>query len=87
MDLEDLARQGISVDDENKPVPENANPHVEGAAPSKGTWEKPAIFVVQICRLLIILGNGQIINETKLLSMMSFVSFKCAFQRYGLSRF
>ncbi len=43
MDLEDLARQGITVDDANKPVPENANPHVEGAAPSKGTWEKPAI--------------------------------------------
>jgi hypothetical protein len=43
MDLEDLAHQGITVDDENKPGPENTNPHVEGAPPPKGTWEKPAI--------------------------------------------
>ena len=44
MDIEDLERQGIQVDDDNDPAPENSsNPPNQGAAPPLGTWEKPTI--------------------------------------------
>ena len=38
-DLEDLRRQGIEVDDDNEPAPENAEPAVE--RPNNGRFEKP----------------------------------------------
>ena len=42
--IEDLQRQGIQVDDDNEPVPENNNQQgaVAGSAPPPGTWEKPS---------------------------------------------
>ncbi len=41
MDIEDLQRQEIEVDDDNQPAPENSAPD---AAPAPlGTWEKPTI--------------------------------------------
>lgn len=46
VDIEDLQRQGIAVDDDNEPAPENALPHVvaaQGDPPPPGTWEKPSV--------------------------------------------
>ena len=43
MDIEDLQRQGIQIDDDNQPVPENNNPPAAAADPPVGTWEKPTI--------------------------------------------
>ena len=40
-EIEQLRQQGITVDDDNEPAPENARPPVPGAAPPPGTWEKP----------------------------------------------
>ena len=44
MDTEDLQRQGIEVDDNNQPAPENSNPPAASAAPPSGTWNKPLIY-------------------------------------------
>ena len=41
MDIEDLTRQGIEVDDDNQPAPENSAP--DAGPPPLGTWEKPTI--------------------------------------------
>ena len=40
--IEDLQRQGIQVDNDNQPAPENNNPQsaVAGSGPPPGTWEK-----------------------------------------------
>ena len=40
-EIEQLRQQGITVDDDNEPAPENALPPMPGAAPPPGTWEKP----------------------------------------------
>ena len=41
-EIEELRRQGITVDDDNEPAPENAQPPVpQGPAPPPGNWEKP----------------------------------------------
>ena len=40
-EIEQLRQQGITVDDDNEPAPENAQAPVGGAAPPNGTWEKP----------------------------------------------
>jgi hypothetical protein len=37
MDLEDLAHQGVAVDDDNVPAPENNTLPTAGAAPPVGT--------------------------------------------------
>jgi hypothetical protein len=41
--IKELRRQGIEVDNDNEPVPKNAQPPVpqEQDAPPPGTWEKP----------------------------------------------
>ena len=40
--IEDLVRQGIQVDDDNQPAPENSNPQPAVAGAPPGTWEKPS---------------------------------------------
>ncbi len=40
-EIKQLRQQGITVDDDNEPGPENGQPPVPGAAPPPGTWEKP----------------------------------------------
>jgi hypothetical protein len=39
--IKQLCQQGITVDDNNKPVPENMQPPPQGEVPPPGTWEKP----------------------------------------------
>ena len=39
-EIKQLHQQGITVNDDNEPVPENVQPPVPGAAPPPGTWEK-----------------------------------------------
>jgi hypothetical protein len=44
MDVKDLACQGIEVDDDNEPAPENNNnPTAADTTPPEGNWEKPSI--------------------------------------------
>jgi hypothetical protein len=40
-EIEQLHHQGITVDDDNEPAPENAQAPVPGVEPPPGTWEKP----------------------------------------------
>ena len=41
-EIEELRRQGITVDDDNEPAPENAQPPVpQGPDAPPGNWEKP----------------------------------------------
>ena len=40
-EIEQLRQQGITVDDDNEPAPENAQAPEVGAAPPPGIWEKP----------------------------------------------
>jgi hypothetical protein len=40
-EIRQLYQQGITVNDDNKSVPENAQAPVSGAAPPPGTWKKP----------------------------------------------
>ena len=42
-EIKELRRQGIKVDEDNKPVPKNTQlPAPQGNDPPPGTWEKPA---------------------------------------------
>jgi hypothetical protein len=40
-EIKQLRQQGITVNNDNEPAPENAQVPVQGKAPPPGTWEKP----------------------------------------------
>ena len=45
-EIEELHRNGITVDDDNEPAPENTAPDfAEEAVPTGGTWEKPTYCI------------------------------------------
>ena len=45
MDIDNLVCQGVVVDDDNEPAPENNNLILAvDVAPLEGTWEKPTIY-------------------------------------------
>ncbi len=69
MEIKDLVHQGIAVDDDNEPTPENNNPILAGdVAPLEGTWKsQQSVLVMQTCHLLVILGNGRTIQRYGLL--------------------
>ena len=47
-EIKQLQQQGITVKDDNEPVPENAQPPPQGQAPPPGTWEKPQYHIPSV---------------------------------------
>jgi hypothetical protein len=80
-DLEDLRRQGIEVDDDNEPVPKNAEPTVE--RPNIGRFEKPMMCLRRMASVNNIKGKFNSHRWDEIAEMNELDLFRmCFFEKF-----